>query len=181
MKTITLILTSILLYGCSGTLYTTLNPDLSDTSEVKIEGVIAYNSINVIELYKTSILTDKATGNQIGSAPGDCTPGNRIKFSTRTDYSKPYIINYNPGSWETNKFSVELANGVLKSVNTESTPSAPLAGVASILPFITPAKVAPAVVHPTGKPECSSGAKLIGVFHAPEIRPYDEYIVEVNK
>ena len=38
------------------------------------------------------------------------------------DYDTLYAIKYDPQLFETSKFSVELENGMLKSVNSESTP-----------------------------------------------------------
>lgn len=160
-----------LLSGCSGTLYTVVNPDLPDAGEKRIKGVIVHRTINVIELYKTTVLIDKSSGNQKGVAPEDCTPEKKIKFSTRADYSNPSVIVYEPGFLETNKFSVAFDKGVLSSINTESTPSAALSGIAAVLPFVKAPKAN--FLNGDGKPLCNASPKLIGVYQAPSIQPFE--------
>ena len=78
--------------ACSGHLYTILKPDLSvgDGNQKKIEGVIVYPTVDVIEIYQTTALLDKETKKVIGSAPDQCTPKRSLKFSTRADYTNPY-------------------------------------------------------------------------------------------
>ncbi|MEY8216130.1 MAG: hypothetical protein RPR97_16805 [Colwellia sp.] len=175
MKRSFLILFSVLsMSGCTGTLYTIVNPTLPTVEETKIKGVLVYSTINVIELYKTMVLVDKSSGNQIGVAPEKCTPDNKIKFSTRTDYKKPNVIVYEPGYFETNKFGLTLNKGVLSGVNVESTPSAALSGIAALLPFVKAPKIEASSLVLSGKPLCNAGAKLIGVYQAPDIQAFDE-------
>ena len=163
----------VLLSGCSGRLYTIVNLQLATPSdqELKIEGVIVYQSINVIELYELKTLVDKASGNVLGRAPNQCTPQRTIKFSVRADYSTPYRILYKPGVFETGKFGVSLKDGVLTGVNIESDPSKGLSALAELLPFVR-APVAPDFVL-DGKPLCNAQAKFIGLYRAPDIRPFD--------
>jgi hypothetical protein len=173
MKKVFTIIAIGLLSGCSGTLYTIVNPDIPETGEKKIKGVIVHGTINVIELYKTTVLIDKSSGNQVGVAPNDCTPEKKMKFSTRADYSNPSIVVYEPGYLETNKFGVTLDKGVLSAVNTESNPSAALAGIATVLPFIKAPKTESSFLGVDGKPLCNVSPKLIGVYRAPDIQPFE--------
>jgi len=173
MRNISTIVAISLLAGCSGTLYTVVNPNIPDNEEKKVKGVIVYGTINVIELYKTTVLIDKASGNQKGVAPNDCTPEKKIKFSTRADYGNPSIIVYEPGFLETNKFGVTLDKGVLSGVNTESNPSAALTGIAAILPFVKAPKAESSLLDGNGKPLCNASPKLIGVYRAPSIQPFE--------
>jgi hypothetical protein len=165
--------TLLLLSGCSGHLYTVLNPELGDptTTELKeIEGILAYPVINVVEVYDTNVLVDEKTKEIVARAP-DCVPERRAKFATRADYSDPYQLKYEPGLFETNTFAATLNNGVLASVNTSSDPSKSATVAAALLPFVTAPKLATADV---GKKFCNAQPKLIGVFEAPGVRPYEE-------
>lgn len=172
MKKLILLASILILNGCSGNVYTIVNPEIPDTDEKKIKGILVYETINVIELYQTSVLIDKSSGNQLGSAPHDCEPDKSIKFSTRTDFDNPNIIVYEPGLFETNKFGVTLDKGALAAVNTESNPAAALPNIASVLPFIKAPKTT-ASYAPSGKPLCNASPKLIGIYHAPDILPFE--------
>ena len=160
-----------LLAGCNGKLYTIINPELPQKDETKkIRGVLVYGTVNVIELYQNRILVDKSSGNQIGTADtGECVPVYQMKFSTRTDYSNPSIIVYEPGLLETNKFGITLENGVLKSVNTESDPTEALENIATLMPYVAAEKSAF-----IGKQLCNAGPKFIGVYKAPDILPFEQ-------
>ena len=170
-KLLTILFLFSFLSGCSGKLYTIINPDLpADGETKKIRGIVVYNSVNVIEIYQNRILVDESSGNQIGTADtGECNPVYISKFSTRTDYSNPSVIVYEPGPFETNKFGVTLESGVLKSVNTESDPTKALKDIASLMPYVAAEKS-----YFIGKKFCNAGAKLVGVYKAPDILPYDQ-------
>lgn len=134
--------------------------------------MLTYGSMNVVEHYKTMLLTDKKSGNVLGSAAsGNCTPQDKLKYSTRTDYSNPMVVVYEPALLENNSFGVTLENGVLKSVNASSSPGAPLSAIAEVLPFAVAPKEAKSAI---GKPLCNAGDKLQGVYEAPKIRPFSE-------
>ncbi len=133
---ITVALLTLGLIGCSGHLYTVVSPSL-DGKDKKVEGVITYQPVNVIELYKTTMLVDEKSGNILGtSTNGKCVEAKKIKFSVRADYSKPQLVGYAPGLLDKNKFGVTLKDGVIASVNSESDPTSGLKDLAAVLPFI---------------------------------------------
>lgn len=175
MKNLAFIVAITLLSGCSGTLYTVVNPNIPTDKEAKIKGVIFYNTINVIELYETTSLVDENSGNLLGSSPEKCTPDKQIKFSTRTNYERPSLIVYEPGLLEKNKFGVTLDKGVLSGVNTESSPSESLADIATLMPFIKAPKANKNMGKGTRRdlPLCNASPKLIGVYRAPDIQSFD--------
>ncbi len=172
-KTLSLsLIVTIVLTGCSGHLYTVINPDIGNSKSVdkKIEGVLAYPVMDVIEVYETTALVDEKTKDIVAKAP-NCVPERSSKFSTRADYSKPYQLKYEPGLFETNTFAVTLKDGVLASVNTSSDPSKSASAAAELLPFVAAPKVA--AVEPKKK-FCNAQPKLVGVFVAPGVRPYSD-------
>ena len=156
MKKITALFIISLLTGCTGQLYTIINPhelipeykkdkdgnivlDANEEKipiEKKIKGVIAYPQFDVIEVYKTTTMTDKE-GNIINA---ECTPKITQKFAKRVDYNHPYIMRYEHGVLETYKFAATLKDGALVSVNTESAPYDAIGKIKDILPFIQPTK-----------------------------------------
>lgn len=173
MKKIILSITVILsLSGCTGKLYTIINPDLptdGNTTEKKIEGILTYSEVNVVELYKTTILVDEG-GNQIGTTTSgyQCIPKYKTEFSTRIDYSNPKIVVYEAGLFEFNTFAFTLEKGVLKSVNITSNPTAALPNIASVMPFFKAQK------DPVdeAKPLCNEGLRLVGIYKAPKIKSF---------
>lgn len=176
MKSIKLVLTAIVcqsLIGCSGHLYTVINPDLTAKNgiEKKVEGVIVYPVQDVVEVYQTTTLVDKSK-KIIGTAPKVCTPKRSIKFTTRANYSNPYIIKYEAGLLETNSFGVTLKDGVLTGINTSSDPSKSASSAAELLPFVAAPKAEKFVT--SGLPFCNEQNKLVGIFKAPNIRSFDE-------
>lgn len=126
----------------------------------------------MIEVYETTALVDEKTKKITAKAPS-CVPEMSIKFDTRADYSAPYQVYYDPGLFETNTFGVTLKDGVLASVNTSSDPSKAATATASLLPFVAAPKVKAAVAD-IGKEFCNAQPKLIGVFKAPDVRPYTD-------
>ena len=119
-------LATTLISGCSGTLYTTKNPTITDGEEFK--GVLFYGYKVVEKDVLLDRIRHKKTGDithSIYEIPGTakyCAPNIVKKKVVEADYDTTYSMRYQPGWFETNKFSVELDNGKLKSVNTESTP-----------------------------------------------------------
>lgn len=174
------ILTTVVLFafgltGCSGHLYTVVSPSL-DGPDKKVEGVITYQPVNVIELYKTTILVDEKSGNILGSSTtGGCVEDKKVKFSTRADYSKPQLVGYAPGLLDKNKFGIMLKDGVIASVNSESDPTSGLKDLAAVLPFVKApyGEIKSSVLPPEGKPLCNAGDKLIGLYSAPAILPFE--------
>lgn len=161
--------------ACSGHLYTVVSPSL-DGKDKKVEGVITYQPVNVIELYKTTILVDEKSGNVMGSAAaGDCAEDKKIKFSTRADYNKPQLVGYAPGLLDKNKFGLTLKDGVVVSVNSESDPTSALKDLAAVLPFVKApyGEIKSSTITPSGKPLCNGGERFLGLYSAPEILPFD--------
>jgi hypothetical protein len=174
-KLTTAVLVALGLTGCSGHLYTVVSPSL-DGKDKKVEGVITYQPVNVIELYKTTILVDEKSGNILGtSGAGSCVEDRKVKFSIRADYSKPQLVGYSPGLLDKNKFGVTLKDGVIASVNSESDPTSGLKDLAAILPFVKApyGEIKSSAVFVEGKPLCNAGDKFIGLYSAPEILPYE--------
>nr|WP_152029975.1 hypothetical protein [Pseudomonas sp. LPH1] len=173
IKSIILLAVCCLVTACSGTLYTVINPDLTapDVGEKIVEGVIVYQVVDVVEVYQTTALVDDDK-NITGSAPNNCQPKRSLKFTTRADYSKPYVIKYDAAFLETHTFGVTLEGGVLTGVNTSSDPSKFATSAAALLPFVATPN-APAFL-PSGKPFCNEQNSLVGVFRAPDIRGFNE-------
>lgn len=162
--------------GCAGNLYTVINPTLSGTDK-KVDGIITYQPVNVIELYKTTVYVDEKTGNATGSlSDGGCIEVKKTKFSTRADYNKPQLVGYAPGILDKNKFTLTLKDGVIASVNSESDPTSALNDIATILPFVKApyAETKSALMQSVGKPLCNAGEKLIGLYMAPGVLPFED-------
>lgn len=112
----------------------TLKGNEAVPSPCKFEGVLAYPQDNFTEIYWTTSVLEEvkaADGSKkkivlktYDSKDPDkqCTPRIETKLVVRTDYSKPYQLFYSPGLLEKYIFKTEFDSGVLKSVNTESTP-----------------------------------------------------------
>jgi len=168
---------AVLLSGCAGRLYTDLNPDLSAKS---VQGVIAFEATNVIEIYQTTTLVDKDTGKLLGIAPDGCRASTVEKIATRVDFAKPRVIRYEPGFFDQNKFAIAFKeNGQLASVNADSNPGAALAGLADVLPFVLKDRNAPASIQYVapgadgiGMTPCNAGEQLTGVSRYPDIEPF---------
>ena len=172
-KSLVLLVGCCLITACSGTLYTVINPDLEalGTEGRAVEGIIAYQVMDVVEVYQTTVFVDDDK-NIIGRAPEDCQPKRSLKFATRADYSRPYVIKYEAGFLETNTFGVTLEDGVLTGVNTSSDPSKSATSTAALLPFVATPNAPEFVLG--GNPFCNEQNALVGVFRAPGIRSFEE-------
>jgi len=186
MKKITALFLISALTGCTGQLYTIINPSeltpeykkdkdekfVLDANgkkipiEKKIKGVIAYPQFDVIEVYKTTALTDKE-GNIVNVK---CTPKITQKFSKRVDYNHPYIMRYEHGLLETYKFAATLKNGALVSVNTESAPYDAIGKLKDILPYIKSTKDAELEFTKGMIKYCDAQPMLEGVYKHVEIK-----------
>lgn len=151
-RTLAAVTISCGLIGCSGHVYTVHNPvgnssikaddcslTVTDTA-CKFEGVVAYHPANFIEIsYTTSVLKTKTNPQPGGQSPKTekttevertykgtgsqkCEPQMVVKQVIRGDYEHPYQLYYNPGFLEKYTFKSEFEQGVLKSLNTDSTP-----------------------------------------------------------
>jgi hypothetical protein len=155
---------SLFFTGCSGKLYTVANEVLPGPGE-KVEGVVFYPPMNVIEVYKTTISIDKDTGKVVGKeSNGSCEPVRVEKKATRPDYSSPSRIYYDAGLFETNAFGVTLKNGVLAGVNTSSDPSKAMTAITGYLPYVGKPQ---AFAAATGPLACNAQEVLLKIMKAP--------------
>ena len=121
-----LICSLFLIVGCSGKIYTVQTPKFVNG---KTEGVPFYGYKTVDKKIVLDRIRHPKTGNithSIYEAPNSdnyCAPQVKVTRVMVADYETQYAIKYKPGLFETNKFSVELDKGMLKAVNSESTPS----------------------------------------------------------
>ena len=115
-----------LLVSCSGRLYTLDNPTAAKVYEEKdgYEGVLFYLPNHFYEIsWTTAIVRDgKVTHSATASGDKQCAQDIRIKEVVRADFRRPYQLVYDPGFLEKYTFKAEFDQGVLKSVNAESTP-----------------------------------------------------------
>ena len=118
------------------------------------EGVRIYPPAGFIDVsWLTGVVNKdgKLTHTMTGAGDKYCHPQGKRELVIRPDYSKSMQLVYKPGFLETNTFGVELKDGILVKVNTESSPDkgetfknlasaagevAPLAGVALTGPQI---------------------------------------------
>jgi hypothetical protein len=124
-KILILVLFSMFFAGCSGKIYTVRAPEFKNN---KTEGVLFYG----YKIKEKSLVLDRIRNTKTGEIthsmyePKDsskyCAPNIKKQKVVVADYETMYAIKYKPGWFETNKFSVELEKGMLKSVNSESTP-----------------------------------------------------------
>jgi len=125
MKILIIVIIAILILGCTGKIYTVKNPVFKDD---KIEGVLFYGYKAKEKKVVMDRIRHPKTGNithsmyEIPTSKKYCAPSVKIKNIIVADYSTQYAIRYESGLFETNKFSVGLEKGMLKSVNSESTP-----------------------------------------------------------
>ncbi|MBS3953555.1 MAG: hypothetical protein KGZ88_11450 [Methylomicrobium sp.] len=154
------------LTGCSGTLYTV-------KGNTKEEGVYTYPQITVIDVYEYTTFTNK-DGEVLARKDGTpkCKPKYEDKIVVRTDYNAPPLrIYYDSALLEQFKFSVTLKDGVLESVNTESTPDR-----GETLKNLTSAAkdaASIAAAAPSQTPLCNAEPRYYGTYKAPDI---DDFI-----
>lgn len=126
MRILLLMFGSILLVGCSGRIYTVQSPTFVDG---KTEGVLFYGYKAIEKKVVLDRIRHPKTGNithSIYEVPGTgnyCAPQIKVTKVVIADYETQYAVTYEPGLFETNKFSVALDKGMLKAVNSESTPA----------------------------------------------------------
>ena len=124
MKIVTIILT-LLLSGCSGTVYTVKDPEFIDG---QTKGVLFYGYKPVEKKVLFDRIRHPKTGDithsmyAVPNSKEYCSPNVITKKVIEADYSSVFAVKYEPGLFETNKFAVTLEKGTLASVNSESTP-----------------------------------------------------------
>jgi hypothetical protein len=116
------------LVGCSGHVYTFVKPTpTSAASMYKFEGVLVYPPTNFMEISWTTAVLEQNTNKVLRTDTGTtvatkCIPRLQVKQVVRGDYDGPYQLLYDPGFLEKYSFKAEFEQGVLKSVNADSTP-----------------------------------------------------------
>jgi hypothetical protein len=118
--------TALVLSACSGQVHTQrLTDDALTDTEHQIKGVVIYQPAMFAEMsLKTMLVTN---GKAVGSAsdnPPACSPVPFEKTVTLPDLKTPYRISYDPGLFESNKFSISVNNGILASINGDTHPTA---------------------------------------------------------
>jgi hypothetical protein len=171
MRFLTLIMCIALIAGCSGQIYTIVDPESEDSK--KIKGVITYLPQPLVLVYETTQLHDK-DGNVIGKAEdGSCLPVELYEIVSIPDYTKKYAVVYEPGLFETNKFGLELDKGVVTKINTESSSVAKesLAVIQSILGTAKELKglYAKEDAARMAVPACNAGKKIKGRIEISDI------------
>lgn len=165
------LMASTLLAGCSGTIWTT-----DESGSRGKEGIPYYQPKFVVEAHRFELYAKD------GKKPTrKCTKTVQLDIKVMPDLSSVRYIKYEPGLLETNTFGATLDNGIITSVNAQSTPAgsalitsisgalkdAGLIGVAAVAPKTedlalddTPEKI---------DPECNAGKVFIGLFESPKV------------
>ena len=131
-------------------------------------GIIFYPRAYYFEVSKTTVRIDKdgkVIGTETNADPtARCTPIETKKLVMKADLKHPRRIFYQAGLLENNQFSVELSDGMLKSVNTSSQPDrgATIANLASAAGEVRGAFF-PAPAAATGLPACNAGEVATGL------------------
>lgn len=117
-----------LLASCSGHVYTLvkpLNPEKVYGDKVGYEGVIFYLPNHFLEIsWTTAIVKDGKVTHTASAAEADkkCIQQMQLKETVRADFDQPYQLLYVPGYLEKYTWKAEFDQGMLKSINTDSTP-----------------------------------------------------------
>jgi hypothetical protein len=162
-----------LLSGCTGEVRMKVwtQPALMEALQKEgIQGVIGYYPKAVIEISELIQYVDK---------DGKVVPGivcKRVsiqKVVTVTDYDHPYQVYYVKGVLEANKFGVQLNNGIIAAVNTESTPDqgktiANLGEAAGSFAKIAAGPAAPVPIPP-GAPDCNGTPTFVRYEALPKL------------
>ena len=163
--------TLLALAACTGTVkeepvQRTETGDLPATDS----GVIFYPPAYFLEVSQTTVVIDKK-GQLLATADSAdpktrCVPILSKKLVLKADLNSPRRVYYASGLLENNKFAVEFADGMLKSVNTESQPDrgatlSSLAGTASTLAGI--GLFGESFVEEGGPAACNAGAVVVGL------------------
>lgn len=117
------------LAGCSGNLYTLIDPSAdADVHKKKkgYQGVLVYAPTNFVEISWLTATMDennKIVRTHLGDKPENkCQLRLQYKQVVRPDYDKPYQLIYDPGLFEKYSFKAEFEQGMLKSVGVDSSP-----------------------------------------------------------
>lgn len=116
-----------MLMGCSGHIYTIVDPKPEQNvydKKTGYEGVLFYLPNHFYEISWTTAVIENGKVTKTASGEGDkkCTPTMQRKEVVRADFNEKYQLVYAPGLLEKYSWKVEFDQGVLKSINAESTP-----------------------------------------------------------
>jgi hypothetical protein len=160
-----------MLAGCAGKIYTIIEPQLEP--KMRIDGVIVYQPKPLVLVIETTHAQDK-DGNIIGSGDnGTCKPVRSFEITSVPDYTKPYVVGYDPAPFESKKFSLELEKGVITKINNESTSAAKevldvFQGILGTFKEIS--TKAAVVLTKEAVPVCNVGKKIIGRIDITDIQ-----------
>ncbi len=115
-----------LISACTGHMYTIVNPEPEEVYGKKkgYEGVLFYLPNHFYEISWTTAIIENGKVTKTASGEGNkkCAPIMQRKEVVRPDFTEKYQLLYAPGFLEKYVWKVEFDQGVLKSVNAESTP-----------------------------------------------------------
>ena len=133
-RLIAAILVPAMASGCSGRVVTQrLNETQMQNSEAKMSGVVVYQPALLAEVsVMTTYVSDGKLVGRATDSPPACMQVPSEKVVMLPDLARPYLIAYEPGPFETNKFGVTLNNGMVAAVNAQPTMAPP--AVPNILP-----------------------------------------------
>jgi hypothetical protein len=150
------VLCCLALMACSST-FKTARFDLVKWQPIgePVEGLVYYEPHQVVVTYEFTALTDK--GNLIGTAEeGACA---RIiqkqDLVIEPNFGNPQVILNLPSPFSNNKLTVNLSNGMITSVNTESTLRVPEL-VKEVTGLAKEAAIIPLVKLPSKLPACNA-------------------------
>lgn len=166
----------ITLGGCSGHVYTVVNPTL-EGANTKVEGIITYPPVGVIEKYVYTTLTNKE-GNIIGSSTDSehkCMEKLFVKYAVRADYNNPQIVHYEPGIFEKNIFNIKLSDGMIGEMHAESDTTQAAGALIATAETVAGAVKGPSKIS-TKEPvqACNSGEILVEIYKAPKLESYPQ-------
>lgn len=152
-KILLLVMSGFVLTACSYT-FKTAKFDTNSWKPVgeQVEGLVYYEPHQVLVTYEFTALTDK--GNLIGTAADKaCVPIiQKQEIVVEPNFAEPRVLLNKPSPFSSNKLSVTLSNGMIVSLNSESTPKMPelikevtgFAKEAGVIPFVGKAPSPPA-------------------------------------
>jgi hypothetical protein len=144
-KLVVLVLFGICLVACSSTFMTSKfdRAQWAPTGKA-VEGIVYYEPRQVIVTYQfTALIDDK--GKFLGTAEdGACKRTiQKEEIVVEPNFNEPLILLNRPSPFSSNKLNVSFSNGMITSINSESTPQIPemikavtgLAKEAGVLPL----------------------------------------------
>jgi hypothetical protein len=155
-KVLLLVMSSLVLTACSST-FKTAKFDATNWRPVgeQVEGLVYYEPHQVLVTYEFTALTDK--GNLIGTAD-DKTCARIIQkqeIVIEPNFNEPRVLLNQPSPFSGNKLAVTLSNGMIASVNSESSPRIPEL-IKEVTGFAKEAGLVPLVIQAELLPACNA-------------------------